>query len=281
MDREGQVIVRPMTVADVHRAVELSRALNWPHREEDWAFALQVGEGIVAEKDGRVEGTVMACRHGHTMATLGMVIVDRALQGKGLGRRLLEAMVSQLKGCTIILQATEEGAPLYTKLGFIQAGTLHQHQGPALSNASTNLPTGAVIEPLTHQDRGLAELYSKASGSDREALTRAIRADSPGIRLVRDGGTVGFAMLRRFGYGWSIGPVVTPNLDGAKALTNYWLRENVGRFTRVDTSDSCLSAWLNENGLPRKDGAQTMIHGPLPLFRPDCHLFALTAQALG
>lgn len=44
--------LRPMTAADLNRAVELSREFGWPHREEDWAFSLDLGEGIVAEVDG-------------------------------------------------------------------------------------------------------------------------------------------------------------------------------------------------------------------------------------
>jgi GNAT superfamily N-acetyltransferase len=94
----GKVTLRAMTQADIERAVELSRDHGWPHREEDWSLLLDLGEGLVAELDGRVQGTIMAWRFGVDMATLGLVIVDKALQGRGMGRKMMEAMLNRLEG---------------------------------------------------------------------------------------------------------------------------------------------------------------------------------------
>jgi predicted N-acetyltransferase YhbS len=78
-----------MTSPDIGTATALSREQAWPHREEDWALFLEAGEGIVAEQAGRVLGTVMAWRYGEDFATVGMVIVASAVQGQGLGRKLM------------------------------------------------------------------------------------------------------------------------------------------------------------------------------------------------
>jgi hypothetical protein len=62
----GSLTLRPMTGPDIAPATVLSREQAWPHREEDWALFLEAGEGIVAERAGRVLGTVMAWRYGKT-----------------------------------------------------------------------------------------------------------------------------------------------------------------------------------------------------------------------
>lgn len=278
----SQVRFRPMGHEDIERAVEMSRALSWPHREDDWAMFLQIGEGIVAEQDGEVIGTIIGFPYGAKGATLGMVIVDGAHQGKGHGRRLMEAMLDHLGDRTVILQATVEGAPLYEKLGFADCGAIHQHQGTIPLAPLAELRAGERIRPLGSSEQTPGELYSKATGMDRAAMMRLLTAQDSAVVLTHDHVPVGFAMLRRFGRGWSVAPVVAPDADGAKALILHWLAQNAGNFTRLDVTEaSGLSPWLEGLGLPRVDTVRTMVRGPLPETSDDVSLFALSAQAMG
>ena len=112
-DIEAMVDLRAMTVDDLPAAHALSSEQKWPHRIEDWDMLLSLGFGYVAERDGEVIGTAMAWLYGTDAATLGMVIVSPAAQGMGLGRRLMEAVMADLGDRTILLNATDEGAPLY------------------------------------------------------------------------------------------------------------------------------------------------------------------------
>jgi predicted N-acetyltransferase YhbS len=278
----GAVTLRAMGPQDIERAVELSRDHGWPHREEDWALFLQLGEGLVAELDGRVEGTIMAWRYGEKAATLGMVIVDKALQGKGMGRKMMQAMLDQLGERTVILQATAEGAPLYEKLGFVDVGAVHQHQGQLPLVPLAHLRPDERIRPLGSAEDTPADLYSAATGMDRAGLTAKLLEQDKAVMLTHDHAPVGFALLRRFGRGWSIAPVVAPDGDGAKALILHWLGQNAGNFTRLDVTEaSGLSPWLAGLGLPNVGTVRSMARGPLPETADHVHLFALTSQALG
>lgn len=279
---EQAVTLRAMTEGDIERAVELSRDHGWPHREEDWALFLELGEGIVAVRGGRVEGTIMAWRYGADAATLGMVIVDKALQGRGMGRKLMEAMLAQLGPRSVTLQATAEGAPLYEKLGFVDVGAVHQHQGQIPLAPLADLRSGERIRPLGASEDTPAQLYTKASGMDRAALMQTLLAHDSAVVLTHDHTPVGFAMLRRFGRGWSVAPVVAPDADGAKALILHWLAQNAGNFTRLDVTEaSGLSPWLAGLGLPNVGTVRTMVRGPVPVAAQEATLFALTTQALG
>ena len=278
----SDISFREMRHQDIDRAVEMSRALSWPHREEDWALFLQLGEGIVALDDDRVIGTIIGFPYGQKAAAVGMVIVDDAYQGKGYGRRLMQAMLDHLGDRTVMLQATVQGAPLYEKLGFVDCGVLHQHQGTVPLAPLASLRSGERIRPLGASEQSPGDLYSRATGTDRHSAMRALTAQDRSVVLTRDDIPVGFALLRRFGRGWSVAPVIAPDSDGAKALILHWLAQNAGNFTRLDiTEASGLSPWLEGLGLARVDTVRMMARGPLPETDESVKLFALSAQAMG
>lgn len=78
----------------------------------------------VAEEAGQIVGIVGAVDYG-PIAYIGLMAVDPALQRRGIARRLIEPLLAELdaRGCTrILLDATDQGAPLYQSLGFIDDG---------------------------------------------------------------------------------------------------------------------------------------------------------------
>jgi len=211
-----------------------------------------------------------------------MVIVSTAMQGRGLGRRLMEAMLDRLEGRTVLLNATDEGLPLYRKLGFVDCGTVFQHQAVAGAVPLAELRSGERVRPTGGADDMLADLYSRASDMDRGALFDALSAEAQTVVLTRDHVPTGFAQFRRFGRGWLVGPVVAPDAAGAKALILHWLATGTGSFCRLDvTAASGLSGWLDDIGLPCVGRVRTMVRGPAPVCPPDLAVQALAAQALG
>jgi GNAT superfamily N-acetyltransferase len=276
------LLLRPMAAGDLEAAVELSLEQGWPHRLEDWSLFFDIGEGIVAERNGKILGTIMAWKFGADVATIGLVIVTNAAQGTGLGTQLLTAMLERLAGRRVILNATAEGLPLYAKFGFVEVGQVFQHQGPAPVMPLAELQTGERIRPIGGADDCLASMYSLADGIDRAALFATLAEEGRTVVLTRADQPVGFAMLRRFGRGWSVAPIVAPDLGGAKALASHWLAAKTGSFCRLDvTQDSGLSPWLEELGLPRVGSVTTMVRGTAPQVSADASVFALAAQALG
>ncbi|WNJ88005.1 GNAT family N-acetyltransferase [Bosea sp. 685] len=274
--------IRPMNPQDLGPAAILSGKIDWPHRRQDWDFMFSVGEGLVAVSGGEVQGTVMAFRHGPKLATLGMVIVDGALQGRGVGRRLMQEMIARLDGSAILLQATKSGVPLYRGLGFDEVGDLYQHQGLVPEVAPPVLAENETIRRVAAPDGRLEALYSRASGADKAKVMTALFSQAQCAMLLRDGTPAGFAMLREFGRGLCIGPVVASDRRAAQVLIQHWLAGSVGRFTRVDLAgDESVSMWLEGLGMPRKDGTLTMTYGAMPPVADDVILFGLAAHALG
>lgn len=279
---------RPFTVADVDAAHGLTLELKWPHRPEDWLFVANLGTGFVAERDGRVVGTVMCWKYGADTSSLGMVIVSPAFQGYGIGRRLTEMALEALGARATLLHATPAGLPLYEKLGFRRIGTLDQHQGAALQPPLLPLPSRERLRPLGVNDTPrLIELASRTSGLDRSAVLPALVACSDGIGLDRDGELIGFALFRRFGRGRAIGPVVAPrDADPvrAKALIGHWLASNPGMFIRIDVPrESGLTDWLEALGLARVDSVVKMARNAERMPPPDEAFgqYGIINQAIG
>ncbi|WP_237883455.1 GNAT family N-acetyltransferase [Pseudomonas sp. PGPR40] len=276
-------IYRPMTPADVASAHALSVQLKWPHRLEDWAMLQRIAQGFVVEDAGRLIGTAFTCAQGN-YATIGLVIVSDEYQGQGIGRKLMELALEACGSRTAVLNATLAGAPLYASQGFIEFGHIQQHQGHARVPAPNDLAAGERCRPLTETDRSdQIELANAGSGLDRHAvLNDLFDSVEHSVGIERDGQLRTFALLRQFGRGRYIGPVIAENPQQAKHLIAVLLAQVPDAFVRMDIpSDSGLAPWLEEAGLKRVDSVAQMARGTPPQAIGAVHQFALVTQAIG
>ena len=278
------VALRPMTADDLPEAHALSAEQRWPHRPVDWEQVFAHSEGLVAERDGKVVATAQRWLWGERHATIGLVIVSPACQGRRIGHRLRSALLEGMDDRTVLLQATAEGRGLYERLGFVRVGEIRQHQGMAQPTPLIALPAGWRLRPAgLNEAAALHQLDQDARGMPRAALIDELIAQADAcVVLDHDGTQKGFAILRRFGRGHAIGPVVAPDAEGAKALIAHLAGMNAGRFTRIDIDfDSGLAEWLESIGLLRVDAPTTMVRGA-PLQHPEGapRLFAIVTQAL-
>lgn len=257
------------TPAHLPQALRLSQQAGWPHRIEDWALTLSVSQGVVALDGDRVVGTALCSAFGR-VATLNMIIVDASMRGRGLGRALMDAIITLAGDREMRLIATADGLPLYEKLGFRATGQIAQHQGIA-TGATAELPvtsgSPADIDRLAATDRA-------ASGMDRAPLLRGIAAK--GEVLLCNGG---FALLRDFGRGRVVGPIAAPDDATARALLTEAARRCEGSFLRVDLrAGQGLEAPAASLGLAPVGGGTAMTRNPQT---PNPTTFALISQALG
>lgn len=279
----GEYLLRTMQPADLAGALSLSSAVNWPHRIEDWQLVAGLGNGTVAEDSSGIVGTILWWPFGNDFATLGMVIVSAERQRRGIGGKLMDAALCQAEGRNILLIATKEGEPLYKSLGFRTTGSISQHQGKP-ANFKPVLPEpDQTIRPLTNDDTAsLVALDTDASGLDRKAMLSALLSVGQCLILERRGQVEGYAILRRFGRGSVIGPVIVPHLKAAQALISSWITARSEDFLRIDTpDDSGLGDWLETSGLPKVGAGTTMVRGNAPQPAPEHRIFTLTNQALG
>jgi len=276
---DGVVLV-PLASEHLEGALRLSQEMSWPYRLEDWAFALELGQGFVLRSGvGTVIATAAWWAYGETQASAGMIIVAKTAQGRGHGARLMDALLAAAHPRTITLNSTAEGLALYERRGFVRTGAIQQHQG--VPHERRQAPPARLVRAMAPSDvEKVARLDREATGwSRRQMLDRLIQAGD-GHVLVRNGEPRGYAISRLFGRGHVIGPVVAESAADARTLIEAALARLGQVFVRIDTAaTSQLGDWLESIGLRQVGEATTMVKGPpIPPAGP-ARMFALANQS--
>ncbi|WP_417714429.1 GNAT family N-acetyltransferase [Pseudophaeobacter arcticus] len=252
-------------------AVRLSQQAGWPHRAQDWALTLSQSTGVAALHEGEVVGTALVSDFGD-VAALNMIIVDEGLRGRRLGRRLMDAVIARAGAREMRLIATQDGLPLYEKLGFKATGDVAQLQGMVQAPLSADgvKTDGYDLDRMIAMDRA-------ASGLERSDLLK--RISEQGQVLFTD---QGFAILRDFGRGKVLGPIVAQNLETARSLLAAAAQSENGSFLRIDTPVPELGAFAQELGLdPVGGGICMVLHPQDATFGKTFQTYGLVSQALG
>ena len=237
-----------LTAADIHTCWQLSQALRWPHREADWqqfiSWAKAHGAALAVRADGQLIGCGLAWQWGDEQGSIGMVIVDNAWQRRGIGKRLFKGLLQALEGRDVMLQATAQGRPLYESLGFTAIGHARQFHGhwqpPVEAGPTSSLATDELTRLLQPQDLPALLAYDQRErGLTRPALLQALLAQMDAdercaVSMDAHGRLCGYGILRRFGRGWVVGPLLADGADRAVALVRLLTQERTGDFVRID-----------------------------------------------
>jgi hypothetical protein len=125
----------------------------------------------------------------------------------------------------------------------------------------------------------------EATGWDRHALIDALVARSRGMVLTRQGNVEAFALMRPFGRGMVVGPVIAGSEEDALRVIHPLIAEQSGRFLRIDLWDetSRLSAFAEHCGLSvAEKGTRMSLGKPWPVSTGTMpSLFAPASQATG
>jgi GNAT superfamily N-acetyltransferase len=282
----GPLTIRRLETRDLDAALRFSQAERWSHRLEDWQFHYRLGRGWVAcDPDDQVLGTASWWAYGEQFATVGLVLVDQAHQGQGIGRQLLNVVMSDAGPRVLQLVATKAGLKLYQRCGFRERHGIGQHQGTATHVPAVAPPPDTVLRVVSRDDlEALCDLDAAALGANRREVVSAVFNAGGGIGVLahRKGRTAGFALARQSGRGTVIGPIVAEDEALAIALLAHQLNTTDG-FARVDIPKDAvqLGGWLEAAGLVCVDTVTTMVRGDVREERPEARVFGLVSQALG
>ena len=277
---------RPLEAGDLKATLRLSQAERWSHRLEDWQFHFRLGRGWVAcDDDGKVLGTASWWAYGEQFGTVGLVLVDQAHQGQGIGRQLMNVVMSDAAPRVLQLVATKAGLTLYQRCGFRERHGIRQHQGTATQIPAFAPLRDTVLRAVSPADlEDVYDLDAAAFGANRRQLVSAVfdAGSGGGVLARRNGRLAGFALVRQAGRGTTIGPVVAEDEPLAIALIAHQLNTN-GGITRVDVPADAtqLADWLETAGIVCVDPVTTMVRGNVAEERTQARVFGLVSQALG
>jgi GNAT superfamily N-acetyltransferase len=209
--------IRLLAPTDISAAMRLSNQAGWNQLPADWLRLMDLWPtGCLGGwvKDELV-GTATLAGYGTELGWIGMILVDQACRGQGVGTRMFRAVLEQveIRGLRYVgLDATESGRSLYLKQGFYDHGTIDRWSGAAAEIKATL--DGPNLEPIRAR-RGelpaaVLKLDYEAVGTDRSLLLMRLHRESDTFcRTIPDGDdalAAGFA--RRGRLSWAIGPVL-------------------------------------------------------------------------
>ena len=213
--------LRRLTFADLPHAVEISAAAGWNQTLIEWSNLLELAPetcfGI--ELDGSLAATATLLPYGRRLAWLGMVLTKREYQRRGLARQLMAHTLQAADALgieTVKLDATDQGQPLYEKLGFVAERPIERWTWGGATQASAG---DSMSVPLA----SLAALDREAFGVDRTQLLSILAmprssASAPALcpePMVSDDG---FAIWRHGRVANYLGPCVAKDPDAARRL---------------------------------------------------------------
>jgi GNAT superfamily N-acetyltransferase len=227
--------LRVMTAGDIPAGMRLKEMSGWNQTRADWERFLRASpEGcFVAEREGRVVGTAATIAYEGRFAWIGMVLVDPAARGRGIGTKLLERTIEYLDGRgipSLKLDATPQGKPIYEKLGFTSEYEIERWQ---LKRSPAPNP-GAEAGPRELEE--ILALDRDIFGADRGELLRSVAREAPQFALQtrNQGRLAGYAFGRTGSVADHLGPWAAQDEGSARLVLDEFLRRSRQERVFVD-----------------------------------------------
>jgi GNAT superfamily N-acetyltransferase len=202
---------------DLEAALRLSTQAGWNQIAADWQrlFALSPEGCLAGRQDGRLVATATVASFGAAAHWIGMVLVDEALRGRGVGSAMLAKVLDLARsrgGDAIGLDATDLGRPVYLKLGFTDVAPIDRWCGGLRA-----VGRGDGVERIDRSSFDeIAGMDRQACGADRSALLLHLMHEPDVFGVLARG--EGFAFLRPGRTRGHLGPVVASGEDVCSRL---------------------------------------------------------------
>ncbi|NMB25275.1 MAG: GNAT family N-acetyltransferase [Firmicutes bacterium] len=148
----------------------------------------------------------------HHSAWIGHLVVKPESRGQGLGHRLFEALLTRVRDLgkwPVYLTATEMGAPLYAKFGFVEDGSLTRWEMPKSNRGTVSIEQNHanLLSVRTMETADLEEIVEFDTlrfGDNRGKLLRLFHMMYPKNGLISrtsDGQVAGYLLGGTLGLG--------------------------------------------------------------------------------
>mgnify|MGYP001428879360 CR=1 FL=1 len=114
--REGLEGLTPGRIMTLYRRAPLRRPVDDPRRV--WQMFENSSLVLTAWHDGRLVGIARVLTDGVLYSYLCDLAVEPDVQGLGIGRRLIEAVLERCRGTELVLRDSDISAGFYARLGF-------------------------------------------------------------------------------------------------------------------------------------------------------------------
>ncbi|NHM33981.1 GNAT family N-acetyltransferase [Neobacillus terrae] len=273
--------------SDIKALIELSASVGWDYDEYEVLTVMSSGK-IFGHKnaEGKIVSSAAVIPYENYLSSIGMVIVNKEYRGLGLGREVTQKCIDFApSNASIMLIATEEGKPLYEKMGFRTVDYVHKY---LCDNYTTAIPLSisrVSIENFSENDLPeILNLDKAAFGDKRSNFLHNRINQSEQCLVVKD------SKANIIGYGISIlgpinlilGPIVAPDSQTAALILDRLAFGHKGKL-RIDvpSGNEEFMLFLEQGGFLKASIPPIMVINSVNMPPRNNTLFGIAAQIFG
>ncbi len=260
-----------LTLADLPDCLALSTQAHWNQTEADWRIFFDQGLVWGMRQGGAVAASAALLPYPPNTAWISMVLTAERARGQGFAGRLATAAMNESARRDLLpqLDATPEGEPIYSQLGFQIVARLKRWRRKPSTWAFSRAPRCGVPELELNE---ICRLDAQAIGFARPALLRRLIQRGPAATMEK-----AFALSRDGRAAHHIGPLVAASQENAQAVLSALLQKLDGaRPVIIDACEEAqgLTGFLEAYGFVPERQFRRMARGPAPRSDPAAYLVA-------
>ncbi|KAA0547223.1 GNAT family N-acetyltransferase [Bacillus sp. BGMRC 2118] len=272
---------------DIPGIVDLSTSVNWDYDEYEIGTVMASGKIFGHKnKEGKIVSSAAVIPYDHNLASIGMVIVHRDFRGFGLGREAAQKCIDYVPiDSSILLIATEEGKPLYKKMGFSEVDSVHKYLCDTYIDGQPLHHDGVFIENFNERDfDDIVKLDQAAFGDKRSNFLKHRINQSNQCLVARDknGNIIGYGLSIVGPINTILGPIVSPDVHTTKLILDRLASKHQGKL-RIDvpSGQEDFMQFLKQSGFKKASNPPIMMINSVTMPLRNKTLFGIAAQIFG
>ncbi|PFM66596.1 GNAT family N-acetyltransferase [Bacillus cereus] len=280
-------VVKRLGENNIPCLIRLSEVVGWDYSLEEIETILNSGiiYGVQNEQ-GEIIASAAIILYGGALASIGMVIVHPDYKGRGIGKAITDLCVKSVSTQTpIVLIATDEGKPLYEKLGFRTVSYVSKYICNSYNKNYKCVGNEEYI--VNYEECDLEEIIQideDAFGTNREEFLKYRIIQSEQCIVIKDiqQNVLGYGMSIQTPENKIIGPVVAKNDARAMRIVHYLAREHNGKL-RIDVPEGQgnFMKELEITGFQKVNKPPIMMKNSDQLLKRNNELYSIAAQIFG
>ncbi|TCJ83741.1 UNVERIFIED_ORG: acetyltransferase (GNAT) family protein [Bacillus cereus] len=284
---ELEIKVERLREEQIGDIVALSSYIGWDYNREEIETIFDSGivYGVWNEREKLIASAAIIL-YGEKLASIGMVIVHPNYKGRGIGKAITDACMKSVSVQTpIMLIATDEGKPLYEKLGFRVVSNVSKYI--CNSYNVNDYCVGNEDYMVKYEECDLEEIIKLdecAFGTNREEFLtkRMIQSELCIVVKDKEQNVLGYGLSIQTSENKIIGPVVAKNDEMAIRIVHHLAREHHGKL-RMDVPEGKNSFMkeLEITGFQKVHTPPIMMKNSDKLLKRSNELYSIAAQVFG
>ncbi|MFB5686135.1 GNAT family N-acetyltransferase [Bacillus cereus] len=284
---ELEIRVERLSKEQIGDIVALSSYIGWDYNREeiDTVFNSGIVYGVWNERKELIASAAIIL-YGEALASIGMVIVHPDYKGRGIGKVITNSCMSSVSAQTpIMLIATDEGKPLYEKLGFRAVSYVSKYICNSYNAKDYCVRNEDYVMNYEEGDlEKIIKIDEYGFGTNRKEFLKKRIMQSEQCVVVKDTeeNIIGYGLSIQTPENKIIGPVVAKNNAMAMRMVHDLARGHNGKL-RMDVPEgkNDFMKELEIAGFKKVNTPPIMMKNSNRLIKRNSELYSIAAQIFG